>query len=361
MSLQGVLSDFGVADIFQLVAQQRKKGVLSVEHAGRTLEVHFVDGAVLRARPAETRPDGALASFLLRTGALAESALDEVFKQQEETLESLPRLLRSLGALEQDDIDAIVQLTTNETIFELFLWDEGSFRFLPTDVERTISDRPVSAEMVLLDSLRMRDEWAAIQSRLPDLSVVMAQCVDIEGFRGVRAAAESTSGMSADDLDRLFNLCNGRASARRVIDLSRLGTFNGARGLVALVVENGLTVERRKETADAATRARARPRPLLGYAILALCALLAGGLFQVPAAQHEDYPMPLSSLSQARAAAATERVRMALEARRWAEGAYPESLEDLAAEASRLLATVPLDRYSYARAGDGYRLSRSLP
>ena len=94
MSLQGVLSDFGVADVFQLIAQQRKTGVLELERAGRSLEVHFVNGAVLRARPTEARPDGALASFLLRTGALSESALAEVVKQQEETLESLPRLLR---------------------------------------------------------------------------------------------------------------------------------------------------------------------------------------------------------------------------------------------------------------------------
>ena len=67
MSLQGVLVDFPVADVFQLIAQQRKTGVLEVERRGRTLEIHFIEGAVLRARPQETRPDGALAGFLLRT------------------------------------------------------------------------------------------------------------------------------------------------------------------------------------------------------------------------------------------------------------------------------------------------------
>ncbi len=35
MSLHGVLSDFGVADVFQLIAQQRKTGVLDLEHEDR--------------------------------------------------------------------------------------------------------------------------------------------------------------------------------------------------------------------------------------------------------------------------------------------------------------------------------------
>ena len=75
MSLQGVLADFPVADVFQLIAQQRKTGVLEVERKGRTLLVFFLEGQVLSARPSETRPDGSLAGYLLRTGALQESAL----------------------------------------------------------------------------------------------------------------------------------------------------------------------------------------------------------------------------------------------------------------------------------------------
>ena len=72
MSLQGSLSDFPVADVFQLVAQQRKTGVLEVERQNRKLEVSFLAGQVLRARPAESRPDGAIGAFALRTGLLSE-------------------------------------------------------------------------------------------------------------------------------------------------------------------------------------------------------------------------------------------------------------------------------------------------
>jgi len=82
MSLQGVLRDFGAADVFQMIAQQRKTGVLEVKNGAVTLIVTFKDGHVVRARPAEARPDEALASMLLRTRAVSETDLAEVRRTQ---------------------------------------------------------------------------------------------------------------------------------------------------------------------------------------------------------------------------------------------------------------------------------------
>ena len=55
MSLRGILSDFGSADVFQLLAQQAKTGRLEIERAGRVLEVLFIEGSVLRAGEAVAR------------------------------------------------------------------------------------------------------------------------------------------------------------------------------------------------------------------------------------------------------------------------------------------------------------------
>ncbi len=84
MSLQGVLTDFGVADIFQLISQQRKTGILSVERHERTLEIHFVEGGVLRALPAESRPDGELGALMIRIGLLSDSDLSAAVRSYDE-------------------------------------------------------------------------------------------------------------------------------------------------------------------------------------------------------------------------------------------------------------------------------------
>jgi hypothetical protein len=361
MSLQGVLSDFGVADVFQLISQQRKTGTLEVSRGARTLEISFVEGAVVRARPAETRPDGALASFLLRAGVVSETELADAWREQVETLEPLAAVLMRRGATADVDLREIAQLATRETIFELFLWDDGRFQFRAEPVQESLGDERVGAESVLLDALRMRDEWTRVQLVLPDLSVVVQRVVDIEGFARCRAAAEGPSGLAAASLERLFHLCDGRLPARRVIDLSRLGTFQGGRGLVALVEAGALRVaERATEiTASTALSADRARRDRMGYAVLGASALLAVVLMFAPAPQgdrNRSWPIPPAGLEEIRREIATDRVRAVLEIHRWAEGGYPESLDALRSRHERLLAAVPLDRYSYARLEHGYRL-----
>ena len=54
-------------------------------------------------------------------------------------------------------------------------------------------------------------------------------------------------------------------------------------------------------------------------------------------------------------------LRAELEAYRWARGAYPPALTALRGRNGHRLATVPLDQYSYARSGTGYRLQRLAP
>jgi hypothetical protein len=362
MSLQGILADFPVADVFQLIAQQRKTGVLEIERKGRALLVFFLEGQVLSARPSETRPDGSLAGYLLRAGALSESALADARKLQEQTLEPLvPTLLRE-NLVSRADLEQVSKLATGETIFELFLWDEGRFAFRAEDVHAGPVDKAVPAEMVLLDALRMRDEWVSIQGWLPDLSVVEAPTQDVEAFRAKRASIEAGSGVSGADLEKLFTLANGRLAARRVIDLSRLGTFQGARGLVALIRNGSLRPEERaaEEAEEERPERRADRPPLAALALLVVSAALAAALFLAKPPPHPGRPLPSDPVAELREGAATERIQAALEAHRWASGQYPDSLDGLR-DAGALLAAVPLDRYSYQRSPDGYRLWRIRP
>jgi hypothetical protein len=360
MSLSGVLADFPVADVFQLISQQRKTGVLEVERRGRTLLVFFLEGQVLSARPSETRPDGSLAGYLLRSGALAEPALADARKRQEQTLESLAQTLLSMDLVSRADLEQVTQLATNETIFELFLWDEGRFAFRAEEVVAGPCDKPVGAEMVLLDALRMRDEWVSIQGGLPDLAVVLAPTVEIEAFRAKRAMIEANTGVPGAQLERLFQLANGRVAARRVIDLSRLGTFEGARGLVALIRNAVLRAEERASAEEFEPRHAGQRAPLVSWAVLGVSAVLMAGLFLASPPAPRGEPLPGDPIAELREEAATERLRAALEVHRWARGGYPDSLDALAAD-DALLAAVPLDRYSYARSPEGYALWRLRP
>ena len=51
MALEGRIVDFGVADIFQLISQQQKTGVLLVDRRGESIEVLFWNGMIISAHP----------------------------------------------------------------------------------------------------------------------------------------------------------------------------------------------------------------------------------------------------------------------------------------------------------------------
>jgi len=360
MSLQGVLSDFGVADIFQLIAQQRKTGILSVEARSRPLEIHFLDGGVLRARPSESRPDAALAALMIRTGMLSEAALGDAWEKQAKSRKPLPAVLTSLNLIDAKAMAAARRLLTDESIFELFLWNEGRFSFRPCRVDQG-EDEAVGAEMVLLDALRMRDEWGQIKTELHDLNLVIGPTVDIETFHSHRDMVEAATGLPPQEIERVFALVDGRLSARRVIDLSRLGTFQGGRAVVALLREGVVALSNRVAAANTASVRAPKQRPLLGFAVLVSCALWALLLLRLPVpASGSDYPIPEDAVREARTAAATERLRSALEAHRWAHGGYPESLEGLRELHGGLLAPLAVDRYSYSRSAEGYVLQLKL-
>ena len=359
MSLQGVLSDFGVAEVFQLIAQQRKTGVLEIDSGERQLQVFFKEGVVVRSRPSEVRPDAALADLLIRTGLVSEPALVEARRTQEETLEPLPRILLDSEALGQEDLEMVCRLLSHETIFELFLLDDGRFNFRNDEVVDKTGDENVTAEQVLLDALRMKDEWARVQLELPDLSTAFAPTTDIEGFRVQRASIAGDAGMAPENLERLFRLANGRAPARRLIDLARLGTFAGAKGLVALRCAGLLRgVAARPEMLVTPEKQRRSPLTL-NLGVLALAAMLAAALWTLPPVEVSSYPVPADALREARASASRDRVRLEIEARRWVLGTYPRNLSELAGSAG--LAPVSVDRYIYAPVGRGYALHPVLP
>jgi hypothetical protein len=219
-----------------------------------------------RSEPARRR----VAGYLLRTGALAESTLADARKRQEETLEALAPTLLQMDLVSRADLEQVTKLATSDTIFELFLWDEGHFAFRAEPIVPGPCDKPVAAEMVLLDALRMRDEWC--RSERADLAVVVVP-PSARSFRQARRDRSRIERTRRGPGEAVHH-ANGRMPPG-VIDLSRLGTFQGARGLLALMRGGVLRAEQRGVAAEPeAQRETSRP-PLVACAVLAACAILA--------------------------------------------------------------------------------------
>jgi hypothetical protein len=363
-ALRGNLRDFGIGEVFQLIGQQRKTGILEVEGTAEKIRMGFLEGAVAWAAPVGPHDDAALGDMLVRVGLLTPERLVELEQQLEEGQETLKRLLTQQGDLDGQEIEAIGGLVTSETIFTLLRLNQGSFHFTAERIPREgASSKLLPAEQILMDGLRMVDEWRAMDDAVLRDATVFERVDRFEIFREMSAESSPEELVLAE---KLFLLIDGRLTVRRIIDLSRIGTFEGSR-ILSRLRETGViepidaevlatTHQRRRPRESAPTRVGLRlAATVLPFAFLLLMAWLAPGRGGSVAA---DRPNSLDRDPQRHAEIAfeTRRLRNLAEAYRFATGDWPRGLEDIAAQGwlpSGALAANDEHPYYYVRRGDG--------
>jgi len=363
VALRGNLRDFGIGEVFQLIGQQRKTGILEVEATSEKLRMGFLEGAVVWAAPVGAHEHAALGDMLVRVGLLTPDRLVQLEQQIHEGHESLDHLLAQEGDLEGPQIEAIDELVTSETIFTLLRLHEGSFHFTAGKIPLVReSSQLLPAEQILMDGLRMVDEWRAMDEAVTCDTTVFQR---VARFETHREASGEDSPQELALAEKVFLLIDGRLTVRRIIDLSRLGTFEGSR-LLSKLRESGV-IEPIDAEILATTQKRHRPREfaptrvgldlaaaLLPFAFLFMMAWLpltrasgvaSGGLLSLD-------PGPQR---RAEIAFETRRLRNLAEAYRFATGDWPAELGELEARGwlpSGALAAADEHPYYYARRGD---------
>jgi len=357
VALRGNLEDFGISEVFQLIGQQRKTGVLEVSSEERRIHVVFDAGHVVCASPVQEQADGALAELLVRQGRIQPDALERARAESETSLVRLGHHLLEQGLLAREELDASEAFLTRETIFDLLRQSRGSFHFSARPV--THRHDPASllgAEQILMDGLRMVDEWRAIARRLPPEDAVLRRRRSFEAYVAQASGDAAQRSVSAE---RVYLLVDGRLTLRRVIDLSHLGTFEASRILADLLAAGVIAPETRATRTPARQRAGGRPGLSLaaGAGVLALLAATTIAL-ALGAARPSPQPgvLRLDPLQDVQARFARQKLRNTLEAWVAARGGWPPSLEPLVesgwADAASL--TGPgAGQYYYRHGADG--------
>jgi len=337
VALRGNLQDFGIADVFQLVGQQRKTGILEFTGTdGRRVQLRFDRGAVVSAAPADSRAHGSLGEMFVRCGFLTREQVDSLHAECEPSGQSLPRLAVARGWIDEEKLEQIEDLLTRETIFEVLRWSDGSFDFRSQQVfHRRAIETLLGAEQILMDGLRMVDEWQSFADLVPSEDMVFQRVGRFDTYRD-QVSGEMARHLA--DAERVFYLVDGRLKVRRIIDLSLLGSFDAVRALASLH-EAGVIAPLDTGSLQRPRR-RVRPRVLprttarnwvATLVPLALLGLVGFAIHSRNAAPPRPgvYPIPLSALELVRDDYATLRVSHALEAYRMSSGRWPERLAQL--------------------------------
>jgi hypothetical protein len=335
-SLRGDLKDFGIADVFQLIGQQRKTGVLEFNGDGQQIQILFDQGAVVSAAPVGSWPDAAFGEMLMRCGLLSRDRVDELRRECGASARTLSGVVTARGWLGEDELRKIEELLTRETIFSVLRWEAGSFDFTAKEIEHDRSGGLLlGAEQILMDGLRMVDEWQSFAELVPSEDTVFRRLLSFEQY------AERHSGETPGQIanaERVFELVDGRLPVRRVIDLSMLGTFDAVRALAQLHGSNiteTVEIEVQEPSAEVDPRGVHRPSRLGILAALVSFALLAAvttSIWLRPGSGEAPDPFAIqrpAALEIARSTHAKHQIRHALETYWFTHGRWPTSLAEL--------------------------------
>jgi len=363
VALRGNLQDFGIADVFQLIGQQRKTGILEFRGEVGRVQLRFDQGAVVSAAPVGSRAEEALAEMLVRCGRLTRDQIDRLVPECDAAAQTVPRLAVSKGWISREDLERIEDVLTRETFFEVLRWERGDFDFRAQPVEHGRRfEALLGAEQILMDGLRMVDEWQSFSEHVPSEDIVFQKTAGFKEYRS-RSRLETKQLRAAE---RVFQLVDGRISVRRIIDLSLLGTFDAVRLLAELrraeVIEPLDGEALRRVQSLPLKRVGASRAEVLSWVAGLLPVLLLAGIAALalrgsgPGEPAPGFALKRAQIEATRAAFDARRVRHALEALRFADGRWPQDLAEL--ERSGLLEAGTLAQrggapYYYAVREDG--------
>lgn len=219
MELEGSLKAFKFPEILQFLGRGQMTGILSLRRDEEEVRISFRDGHITGA--ASTARTVRIGDMLLYAGRISRQALDEALEAQEAAGGS-PRFLGDIliqrGLANEDDLRSFIELQVKEEVWDLFNWEEGSFRFEQSKVRKAGAiEVKLDVEPLLLEGSRRLDEWQIIKS-------------NIGGGREVFRVNPELTGPPEADLDintwQVLSLVNGRLSVDSLVRLSNFGKFD---------------------------------------------------------------------------------------------------------------------------------------
>ncbi len=391
MALEGTIKDFGLPDIFQLIGLQRKTGLLTLTNEKESVTVTFENGMVVMADSSSRRLEDRLGAVLVKQGKLSKERLEDALQVQKQTLQRLGHVLAANSYITAKDLKDALQVQVSHIVFKVFRWRDGNYNFAPTDTVDYDRENfnPMSADFILMEGIRMVDEWPIIEKKIPSMDIVFRTAVDpslieVGAARADEApaaapvaapGAKRTAASSASKIrltpeeERLYRRVDGTRSVQAIIDASGAPEFEVCRTLFDLLNRNiiaktGTGAARAAEAEEVTETVRSG---IPGFVVLALVALLS--LAGITAQLRSPFAVtglpPLlggssDELLEGVSLSRLQRLDRALLAYYLVHGAPPRSLEELVT--SGLLDESGLQDpwsrpYHYAPGPSGYLIS----
>ncbi len=180
MGIVGNLRTMQLEELLQWLSQSRKTGTLEIKTDKVEKKVFFNEGQIVST--ASTRPEEYLGHFLVSHGLISESALAKAMELQEATGMLLGKILVTKEIIKEADLHQMLKLKSEESIYDIFAWPEGDFRFLDDVLPPANAMVPMVLDItaILMEGVQRVDEFRRIRQLIPSQDAIPVQIYEWE-------------------------------------------------------------------------------------------------------------------------------------------------------------------------------------
>ncbi len=154
MAIEGTLDVFQLPEILQVISQQDKTGILTVQGEADIVAISFLGGKVVAADSLNQTLEESLGEVLAGQGLVSPADFSAVAAEHQSGGGRLIDLLVDRGHVDRQGLLAALRFHTYRLLVELLAWDQGEFKFYSGD-EVSFEDGfpPIAIEEVLIRSV----------------------------------------------------------------------------------------------------------------------------------------------------------------------------------------------------------------
>lgn len=244
-------------ELLQWVKFGKKTGMIVFERKGIVKKVFVQDGLVISA--SSNDPKEYLGQILIFFGYISEDQLKEAFEMQAASKKLLGRILVESYGIKENEILKGLRVKIEETVYDLFLWDEGKFIYtdgIPEISRHDRLDSPITIDHVIFEGARRVDEWRQFKKEFPHDDVV---------FKKVETPQDLGDLKGDWFVQKILSSIDGKKSNRRVLLETRAPEYRAVEAIAKLYW--GKHIEPIKIFAEAIADERPDSESLLKQAI----------------------------------------------------------------------------------------------
>src|SRR3954463_9524294 len=178
MGIVGNLRTMQLEELLQWLSQSKKNGTLEIVHGKTEKKIFFKNGLILSS--ASNKPEEYLGHFLVSHGLINESQLNRAVELQEKSRTLLGMILVKNGAIAERDLTRMLRIKAEESIYDIFSWAEGDFRFLDDSLpDSAMVPMKLDVTAIVMEGVQRVDEWRRIRQVIPDEEMIPVGIVDL--------------------------------------------------------------------------------------------------------------------------------------------------------------------------------------